>query len=68
VTLKRVVKYVDCEYCTAATMRYCVICGGNGWVELVVWRNDEEEPEPGTPEGRGQARGTEVAPDQEERQ
>lgn len=41
----RVVRHVDCESCTPSTQRFCVICGGNGWVELVVWREAQESEE-----------------------
>ena len=47
-TLKRHIRHVDCEYCTAATTSGCIICGGNGYVELATWREDGEV----TPEGQ----------------
>jgi hypothetical protein len=42
VTLKRVVTYPNCEYCTASTQERCIICGGSGYVELAVWKEIDD--------------------------
>lgn len=42
---ERIVRHLDCEFCTAETQAHCIVCGGRGYVELVSHRVVPDEPD-----------------------
>ena len=57
----RSVRYVDCEFCDSQTMKSCIVCGGQGYVELVVWKEVDDGPSQGSGEVREDAEEAEEA-------